>query len=135
MQLKLKEKPAEWIKFACAIGVVGNALVWFAARKGVWATQSALVFSGVTVGLLFAAALRPRVLRPFYRIGMTAGFYVGRTLGIFWLALLYVVAVIPLGLVLRVAGIDPLHWRRPRPTDTATYWRKASPHTDLRRQF
>jgi len=49
------------------------------------------------------------------------------------LALFFLFIIIPLGLVLRLMGKDPLRLRRPR--QTATYWNQARESNPLDRLF
>jgi hypothetical protein len=132
MKLKLKEEPKEWLKFTAvmaALAVLVSVLLYRRRIIGV-ETLSGIAIAAVLV--LGVCAIRPRWLRGFYRVGMTASFRVGQALGWVWLTLLFLLVLTPLGLMLRAFGKDLLQMKR-RKADT--YWRTARPPGGLDRQF
>jgi len=133
MRLKLKEDPREWLKFAAVFAVVlGMATVWF-WRKQVIA-QNVLTGILITLSLaLGAAKLRPRLARPLYRGGMTISFYLGQVIGRVLLAIFFLCALTPVGLLLRLLGKDLLRLKR---NATATsYWESAKFSDKFERMF
>ena len=133
MKPRFKEHPAEWRKhgLTLAIPVTGLTLIlcwrhvlpWSAAPCG--ALLAALVAG--------AAALRPRWFRGSYRAATWAGFYIGQVLGRVFLVVVYLLGIVPLGLLLRLLGKDPLQLKRP--PGAASYWRPARPPGPLDRMF
>jgi hypothetical protein len=133
MRLVFKEDPKAWRKQALltllGLGVITVVLTW----RHVWSQQ---VCDGVLAVLALAvvgALVRPRWFRGYYRLSMRLGFYFSQCIGYVVLAVLFVLIVTPLGLVLRLAGKDPLQIRRPR--DAATYWNPGKEFGPLDRLF
>jgi len=133
MKPRLKDDPREWRKFTgaslAALWLL-TGLLGYRGRLPAQAVPVLGVFSAVVIGIL---VLRPRWLRAFYRPAMTAGFYVGQAVGRVLLALVFVVVVVPLGLILRAAGKDLLGLRRH--PGAATYWQPARAPSPFDRQF
>ena len=133
MRSKLKEDPREWRKFAWAaltlLGIVA-ALLW---RRGTLSLGGFLAAGGAALLLAVGVALRPRPVRPVYRVAMTGAFYVGQVMGRLLLALAFLLIVTPLGVILRITGKDLLHLRRDR--RRASYWRPARFTSHFDRQF
>lgn len=77
-----------------------------------------LIGSAVAMGL--SALLMPRVLRPLNRAWTRLGLLLGRIVTPVVLFLLFVVAFVPLGLLLRLRGFDPL--RLELEPGKETYW-------------
>lgn len=104
--------------------VVGGVLVGIAAvvlwRQG-WAPGTAVrVLSGIGGALLLLGLAAPAVLRPLYRVWMGLALVLGFVMTRVLLTLVFVFAVIPTGLLLRLFGKDPLD-RRWQP-DAPSYW-------------
>ena len=132
MKLKLKEEPKEWLKFTTVMAAVAVAVAFVLHRRKVIGVES---LAGIAIALVLAVgacAVRPHWYRGFYRVGMTASFRVGQTLGWVWLTLFFLLVLTPLGLLLRVFGKDLLAMKR-RKADT--YWRAARPLGGFDRQF
>lgn len=83
-----------------------------------WALIVALAF-----GILAFAA--PRLLAPLNRIWMAFGKLLHRIVSPVVLGLLYCVAVVPTGLILRIKGSDPL--RLKRDPAAKSYWLPRTP--------
>jgi hypothetical protein len=83
--------------------------------------------------LAVAAAGRPRWFRGYYRFSAKLGFALSQIAGCAVLAFLFFIVVTPLGLVLRMLGQDPLHLRRPKPTES--YWSEVRRKSSLDRLF
>ncbi|MCC6867728.1 MAG: hypothetical protein IT522_02795 [Burkholderiales bacterium] len=107
---------------AAAIAVVfGLALPWLFARPWpAWPFVLAAVF--VAFGLVAPRALGP-VQRLWMKLGQALGWFNSRLV----LSLVFVVVVVPLGLVMRLAGKDPVSRRR---DPNAASYRVASAASD-----
>jgi len=94
-----------------------------------------------TAGLIVATAvvlsslglLWPPVLRPVYRVWMTAVYPIGWTVSHLAMALLFYLVFTPIGLIMRLVGRDPLE-RRFDP-QARTYWQPRQQDPDKRRYF
>jgi Saxitoxin biosynthesis operon protein SxtJ len=86
---------------------------------------------GAAVGLLLW--LVPQIARPFYvlwhGLGCCAGFIVSNATA----AAIYFLVITPVGLLLRLAGRDPLERRMDR--DCKTYWKATTKADDAERIF
>ena len=106
------------IVFTILFLVIG---AWPLLRDGhprLWALAIAAVF-------LLAALVVPKLLAPLNRAWMAFGLLLGRIISPIMLFLVYVIAVVPTGLFLRLRGKDPLHRRFDRAA--ATYWVQRNP--------
>jgi len=99
---------------AAAIGVVfGLALPWLFGRPWpTWPFVLAAAFAGC--GLVAPRALGP-VQRAWLKLGQALGWFNSRLV----LSLVFFIVVMPLGLVMRLAGKDPV--ARRRDPDAASY--------------
>lgn len=86
---------------------------------------------GVSAGLL--CVLAPWVARPLYVAWHALGAGVAFIIGNVTLAAIFVLAVVPTGLLLRVLGKDPLARRFDR--GARTYWRDAERSVEAGRYF
>jgi len=133
MRPKLKENPREWLKFTLAMTValaILSTLLW---RKKHF---SATILFGVLAVLAMVALLclaRPTLFRPFYRAGMTVGFYIGQVVGRILLTIFFFIVLTPFGLVLRLLGKDLLKMKRNR--GASSYWQPSKKFGHLDRQF
>jgi hypothetical protein len=133
MKLKLKEEPAEWLKFTAVMALMLALVAGLLFRRKVITRE---VFGGVIVVLLLAPLvcwIRPGWFRGFYRGGMTVSFQFGQAMGQVLLAIFFLLVVTPLGLLLRLMGKDLLRLKRRR--DAITYWEPAKPNNQFDRQF
>jgi len=131
MQLLLEENPRAWRRFAlqvCAVFAFVSA--WLAWRSILSLPQWLGILAGLGMAAL-AAGLRPGWFRLPYRCGMIVSHWLGQHVGRILLTVIFFVAVLPLGLLLRAFGHDPLALR-PRP-GTASFWHPARPRSDLTR--
>lgn len=116
--------------FAAVFAIVGLWPLWMNGAPRYWAIVAATVF-------LMLAFLVPRVLAPLNRLWMQVGLLLGRIVSPIVLLLLFVVAVIPTGLILRLVGKDPLQRRFEPQLDT--YWIRrqppARPDAGMKNQF
>ena len=133
MKLKFKEDPKEWRKSAL-LTVLGLAILSSLLR---WRRHLPLNAWYVVLGVLAVGALialfRPRWCRGWYRLSLRLGFYSGQFLGRCALILFFIFFVIPVGLLLRLAGQDPLQLKRRR--NVETYWHRARDANPLDRLF
>jgi hypothetical protein len=133
MKLKFKEDPKEWRKQAllAAFGValVSSALRW---RK-VLTPHVWLAVLAVSACLAVCSCLRPRWFRGYYRLSMRLGYASSRVIGFIALVVFFIFILTPVGLVLRIAGKDPLQLKRPSNTDT--FWHSARQPNSLDRLF
>jgi len=133
MKPKLSESPQEWQKFVLV-------LVVLLAAVGVWLRMRAAVHPPALSGLLLLLALvlfacwrRPRWFRGIYRVGMTISFHIGQVMGRILLGVFFLVAVCPMGLLLRLMGKDLLKLKR-NPA-ASTYWHPARTKEQFDRMF
>ena len=133
MKLNYKEDPKEWrnstLLTALGLAILLSLLRW---RKhlpaDVWHDLLALL-----AGVAICAVLQPRWFRGWYRLSLWLGFYSSQFIGRCVLILFFIFIITPLGLMLRLAGKDPLQLTRPN--NPATYWRPAKACSPLDRLF
>lgn len=133
MKVRLKEDPREWRKnvwlTALAVALVSSLLRWRRVfSNSIWELILALL---ALVALL--VWLRPRWFRGFYRVSTRAGFWLSQIFARVFLSVLFIFVLVPLGLVLRLMGKDPL--RLKRRADVSTYWTEARETSPLDRLF
>jgi len=133
MKLTLKEDPKEWVKFAAVMAAVVGVVAWVLHRRGFFGREVLSGLLGTLLLVVLVGALRPRWLRGFYRLGMTACWHVGQVLGRVWLTVFFLFVLTPMGLFLRCLGKDLLHLKRHR--DASSYWRTSKPPGPFDRQF
>lgn len=127
------ENPREWVKFTLstvlAPAVLATLLWWRGRLPG--AGYATVV--GVVALVVLLLLIQPRWFRGYYRSGMKVSRAGGRLLGRVLLTLVFFGLVMPLGWLLRLAGKDFLHLRRPAPTESC--WRPARRGGSLERMF
>jgi len=133
MKLNFKEDPKEWRKSALltvlGLAIISSLLGW---RRHLPVNVWCAVL-GVLAVAAAGAVLQPRWCRGWYRLSLRLGFYSSQVIGRGVLALLFIFVLTPLGLILRLAGKDPLQLKRPH--DAATCWRPAKNSSPLDRLF
>jgi len=77
--------------------------------------------------------VRPRWFRGYYRFTAKMGFGISQVAGYAVLALFFFMIVMPLGMVLRLLGKDPLRLRRP--TGVESYWSRVRERSSFERLF
>jgi saxitoxin biosynthesis operon SxtJ-like protein len=132
MKPKLREEPKEWLKFTAVMAVFPAAAAFALYRKKQLPAGGLALVWGALGCILLLCALRPRWFRGFYRAGMTVSFHLGQFSGRILLTLFFLVALTPLGLLLRLLGKDLLQLKR---RQTPSYWRAARPWSPFDRQF
>jgi len=120
--------------FGIVFAVVFSIIAAWPLIKGgpvrLWAAAVAALF-------LIVAVAFPRALAPLNRVWMAFGLLLGRIISPIMLFLVYVIAVVPTGLIMRVLGKDPLHRRFDRAAPS--YWvhrvPPGKPDATMTRQF
>ncbi|MCP5404834.1 MAG: hypothetical protein H6922_01215 [Pseudomonadaceae bacterium] len=114
--------------FAAVFAVVGLLPLLHGAPVRAWA----LVVAAIFLVLAYAA---PHVLQPLNKLWFAFGLVLAKVISPIIMTLLYMVAIVPTALALRLAGKDPME----RKADPAapSYWisRKDSPVGSMRNQF
>jgi Saxitoxin biosynthesis operon protein SxtJ len=106
------------IVFAVVLALVA-AFVWWRSRQlPSWAVALSAIF-------LFVALVRPSLLAPLNALWHRFGLLLHRITSPIVLGLMYGVAIVPVGLIMRLRGHDPLH-RRFDPSRTS-YWIERNP--------
>jgi hypothetical protein len=102
--------------------VVGGIAVLFAGIRTWWHGEIgwfAGALMAVGLGLIVAALIKPDVLQGANRSWMKLGLLLHKVTNPIFLGGMYVVAIVPTGLMMRAFGVDPMGQRRPRGD---TYW-------------
>ncbi len=115
------------VQVGIAFAVLGSLLLWrehvvLAAIGGV--LSALLVLGGLAV---------PARLGPVYRGWMAVALVISKVTTPIFMAVVYFLVLTPTGLLLRVAGRNPL--RRSEDAETDWIWRERGDHGDMRRQF
>lgn len=108
-------------KFGLVVGAVlaGIAVVTTWRHGGAW-TGWGVGLGVVGTALVVLGLAAPAALRPVHRVWMGLALVLGHVMTRVLLTLVFVLLVLPIGLVLRLAGRDLLHRRIER--DAASYW-------------
>lgn len=116
--------------FTVVFVIVALLPLWSGGPVRVWALAIAAAFLAVTL-------VRPGLLRPANRLWFRFGLVLSMIVSPVVMGLIYATTVIPTGLLMRLAGKDPLRLR-PDP-DADTYWIERCPPgpapETLRKQF
>src|SRR5262245_46605349 len=92
-----------------SFGLVFTAFFTIVALLPLWRSGEVRLWAlAVAVAFLLPAWLRPRLLAPLNKLWMRFGLLLNRIVSPVMLLLIYVVAVLPTGLALRLFGKDPL---------------------------
>lgn len=94
--------------FGCVRAYLHGEIGWFSGLLG-----------GVGLVLILAALVRPDALEPANRGWNKLGLVLHKVTNPIFLGGMYVIAIVPTGLLMRAFGIDPMGLRRPRKD---TYW-------------
>ena len=129
MKLNFKEDPKEWRKSALltvlGLAILSSLLGWrWHLPVNVWCALLA-----VLAVVALCALLQPRWFRGWYRLSLRLGFYSSQFIGRGVLSLFFVFVLTPVGLVLRLAGKDPLQLKRAR--NAKTHWHQARSSSPL----
>jgi len=119
---------------------VGGILAAIAAFRWSWAGSLSWLMVGllvVGVGLVAAGFLRPAILAPLNRLWTKLGLLLFHVVNPVVMLLLFVVTIVPAGLIMRLLRHDPMRRRFDR--DARTYWIERDPPgpppESLRHQF
>lgn len=99
--------------FAAFFAIVGAAKVW---HESIWA----LAWFGAAAVLLAVAYLLPGVLTPFNRLWTKLGLLMFRVVNPVVMFLVYITCIVPMGVVMRAFGWDPM--RRKFDPAAESYW-------------
>ena len=117
----------------------GMLIVFFAIVAGIWKlrtgqTQGPAILVGVTSTIGLLGLVAPQAIRWVYVGWMVAVFPIGWVVSHLLLAAIYFGVIMPIGLILRVLGRDPM--RKSFDRSASTYWitRPTEP-TDSQRYF
>ena len=91
-----------------------------------------LVLAGL---LLLLASLFPRSLRPAYRVWMALGHVLGWVNTRIILSVMFYILFMPVGLVMRLLGKDPMLRKFERNIDTYRVIRQPRPSSHMKHQF
>lgn len=133
MKVNYKEDPLAWRKnvlfSVLGLLILISLLRWrHVVGVGTWnAALAGLIVIGA------AAWVRPHWFRGHYRISTWAGFWSSQLVARLFLALLFVLIIVPAGLIIRLMGKDLLHLKPSR--EATSYWRPAKGGGSLDRLF
>jgi hypothetical protein len=106
-------------RFGLVVG--GIALVFGCVRT--WLRGEVGIISGILIAaglvLMIAALTKPDVLEPANRGWAKLGLLLHKVTNPIFLGGMYVIAIVPTGLMMRAFGVDPMGLRRPRGN---SYW-------------
>src|SRR5947209_1346153 len=94
--------------FGCVRAYLHGEIGWLAGLLG-----------GLGLVLLLAALIRPELLQPANRAWAKLGLLLHKITNPVFLGGMYLVAIVPTGLLMRVFGVDPMGLRRAR---GGSYW-------------
>jgi hypothetical protein len=133
MKLNLKDEPKEWRKSAL-LAAFGLALLSSLLRWRHHLVQKNWLIVLAVLAIVAVAALgQPRWFRGWHLFSMRLGFAVSQWLGRVALILFFIFILTPAGLILRLAGKDPLQLKRP--ANAETFWQTAKDASPLDRLF
>lgn len=111
--------------FFCLIG-------WILSRRGIGSEWVAALLT-VSALLGIPALWKPRWIRPFYIVWMTAVFPIGWTISHLLMAIVYYGVVTPIGIWRRKTAGDPL--QREFDPQAASYWETHRQRTSVEEYF
>src|SRR5215213_4452679 len=94
--------------FACVRAWLHDEIGWVAG-----------VLGGIGLILILAALIKPDVLEPANRGWNKLGLVLHKVSNPIFLGGMYVIAIVPTGILMRIFGVDPMGMRRPRKD---SYW-------------
>jgi ABC-type glycerol-3-phosphate transport system permease component len=114
---------------ATGFAVVGSWPLAFRAQSPrTWALILAVVLSSMAV-------VRPSALKPFHRVWMSIGEALGWLNSRIILIVAYYVVIVPIGVIRRLSGNDPMQRKFERDTTTYKMPRVGRPPSHMRRQY
>ena len=109
--------------FGVVMATALTVLSWWKHEE--WGEQWTWLLIGSAVALGLAAWLMPRLLRPLNRAWTRLGVLLGKVVTPVVLSLLFLLAFVPMGLILRLRGFRPL--RLELEPGEETYWIERDP--------
>ena len=119
--------------FAGGVTILAGMLFALGSLAWNWTALPLGIVTAVAVGMIFVGVLRPHWLRPIYLAWMVAVFPLGWTVSHAVLAVVYFAVFLPIGLMLRARGFDPLQ-TRPK-AENESYWVERKPAVLPERYF
>ena len=121
------------LRVFAGLQVVFFALVaWLLYRRGGTADTCGVIV-GVSAVAGVTGVLVPSLIRPVYRLWMIAVFPIGWVISYAAVAIVFYLVITPIGLIMRMAGCDPL--TRTFELEQKTYWVEHVPERDSSRYF
>ncbi len=117
-EIKVGSERAFGIVFAVVFAVIAAWPLLYGMPPRWWALAVAVVF--VAAGYLFPIALKPLNI-VWFKIGML----MYKVVNPLTMAMLYVTTIIPIGLIMRAVGKDPLRLKMDR--SASSYWIERDP--------
>ncbi|NNE97722.1 MAG: hypothetical protein HKN25_01745 [Pyrinomonadaceae bacterium] len=114
--------------FALFVGVVGAILIY-----QIGANRAAYILWAIALPLIIIYYLVPVFRKPIYRGWLYATMPIGWVISHALLAAIYLLLVIPIGLLMRLVGYDPMN--RGFDPSTKSYWVMRGPTRDMNRYF
>jgi hypothetical protein len=105
---------------------MGGILIFVGLARALFGHGHAIWWLTAGVVLVVLAAVWPSALEPFNRLWLKFGLLLYKFVNPVVMTLLYVSTIVPIGVVMRLSGKDPL-CLKPSP-DAETYWIVRNPH-------
>jgi len=130
---EVKDKDVRWfgVIMLVALGLIALYLYRKAVKAGDAPGSAPLVLACVGAVVCAAALAAPRFMRPVYAGWMFVGRAMGTVVNAVVLAVVFYAVVTPMGIVMRLAGRDPL--KRAFESDATSYWQEREPHPEKER--
>ena len=133
MNIRYREEPNAWCK-STLFTVLGLALLSSLLRwRHVLNTQAWIIVLVLLVLVANLALVRPKWFRGYYRFSTWAGFWSSQAVARLFLAVIFLLIIVPAGYVMRALGKDPLRLRRS--ANATSYWTAAKSNSPLDRLF
>ena len=97
---------------AWGLWLLGGHLQSF-RESGTWSWGPLPLLWGIPLAIAALSLISPKLGKPFYMVWMGFGFVMGTFMSYVVLTLFFYLVITPTGLVLRIAGYDPLRIRKP----------------------
>jgi hypothetical protein len=123
MKFKATQDPRQCRRFMLQFCFLLVMLLSWLAWRGSISRNGWLLGLVALLALALAACLQPDWFRGFYRNSMAVSQWLGDKVGRLILSLIFLLIMVPLGWMLRLAGYDPLALRKP--DQAQSYWRPA----------
>ena len=118
VEVKAGSERSLGVVFAGVFAIIGLFPLWDGDSVRLWA----LIVSGAFLAL---SLLAPTLLKPFNQLWFRLGQILHKVVNPVIMALLFYLTVVPTGLIMRLAGKDPL--RRRFDPEAKTYWIERNP--------